>query len=287
MSDIKRGLNSITDLKRGSTNINYVYRGTNLVWSRSVTPTPTPTITPTSTITPTPTPTITPTPTVTPTIQTTYITNVAQIGNNSTVTFNNVNIGGPGLIVVAINAKGGFNINSATINGSSVGVNKISTSNQTDASVAGFIWLRITANITTANISIVFGLTTNAVNIATYRITNNISDSYISNNSINWTTFSSGSRSMTIPLAASSNKKTIITTVTETGLTGPSGQNITFTSSPSTTRNYYQQASNTPTPYYVAAGGLTTLTTSVTSFNISASFTGGSNKGSMIGIVFN
>jgi hypothetical protein len=34
MGDIKRQINSITDLKRGSTNVNFVYRGTTLVWQR-------------------------------------------------------------------------------------------------------------------------------------------------------------------------------------------------------------------------------------------------------------
>lgn len=36
MGDIKRQINSITDLKRGSTNINFVYRATTLVWQRLV-----------------------------------------------------------------------------------------------------------------------------------------------------------------------------------------------------------------------------------------------------------
>jgi hypothetical protein len=35
MGDIKRQINSITDLKRGSTNVNFVYRGATLVWQRS------------------------------------------------------------------------------------------------------------------------------------------------------------------------------------------------------------------------------------------------------------
>lgn len=39
MGDIKRQINSITDLKRGATNVNFVYRGTALVWQRG-TPTP-------------------------------------------------------------------------------------------------------------------------------------------------------------------------------------------------------------------------------------------------------
>jgi len=34
MGDIKRQINSITDLKRASTNVNFVYRGAVLVWQR-------------------------------------------------------------------------------------------------------------------------------------------------------------------------------------------------------------------------------------------------------------
>ena len=34
MGDIKRQINSITDLKRDSTNVNFVYRGATLVWQR-------------------------------------------------------------------------------------------------------------------------------------------------------------------------------------------------------------------------------------------------------------
>ena len=37
MGDIKRQINSITDLKRASTDVNFVYRGAVLVWQRSVT----------------------------------------------------------------------------------------------------------------------------------------------------------------------------------------------------------------------------------------------------------
>lgn len=36
MGDIKRQINSITDLKRSSTNVNFVYRGAVLVWQRVV-----------------------------------------------------------------------------------------------------------------------------------------------------------------------------------------------------------------------------------------------------------
>lgn len=64
MPDIKTGTLSIGDLKRGSTDVSFVFRGTTLVWPPT---TPTPTPTPTSTVTPTVTPTATATPTITPT----------------------------------------------------------------------------------------------------------------------------------------------------------------------------------------------------------------------------
>ena len=35
MGDIKRQISSIIDLKRGSVDVNYVYRATTLVWQRS------------------------------------------------------------------------------------------------------------------------------------------------------------------------------------------------------------------------------------------------------------
>ena len=254
---------------------------------KPLTPTPTPTTTPTPTPTPTITPTPTPTPSPTPTLQNTYIGNTTQLGNNTTVTFNSVDIGGPGLIVVTVNSKGGLAINSATIGGISATIYYVRNSN--DNSIAGIIQARIAAG-TTANIQLVFASTTNAVNIGVYRITNNISDLRITDNEISWNTPMASTRSMSLPLSgtfSSANTKTIITTVTETGLTGPSGQDITFTSSPSTTRNYYQQAANTPTPYYVAAAGITTLNPGTTSFTITANFSGSSNRGAMIGLIWN
>ena len=41
MGDIKRQISSIIDLKRGSVNVNYVYRATTLVWERGGPVTPT------------------------------------------------------------------------------------------------------------------------------------------------------------------------------------------------------------------------------------------------------
>jgi hypothetical protein len=254
----------------------------------TTTPTPTPTVTPTSTVTPTITPTNTPTPTATPTIQTSYIGNVTQWGNNSTVIFNNVSIGGPGLIVVTVNTKGGLAVQTATIAGVSASIN--TTYNSLDNSVSAIIRARITANITTATIQLNFAQTTNAINIGVYRITNNVSDNPVTNNNTSWSSNIS-SVSMRVPGSLempSENIKTMITTVTETGVTGPSGQNITFTSSPSTTRNYYQQATNVPSPpLFAAAGGITRINPGQTNITITANFSGLANRGSMIAVVFN
>lgn len=38
MADIKRNITSITDLKLGSSDVNYVYRATSLVWQRASAP---------------------------------------------------------------------------------------------------------------------------------------------------------------------------------------------------------------------------------------------------------
>lgn len=35
MGDIKRNINSITNLERGNVDVNFVYRGSTLVWQRS------------------------------------------------------------------------------------------------------------------------------------------------------------------------------------------------------------------------------------------------------------
>lgn len=37
MGQIKRDINNITDLQRGSTPVNFVYRGITLIWQRTVT----------------------------------------------------------------------------------------------------------------------------------------------------------------------------------------------------------------------------------------------------------
>jgi len=266
----------------------YTYAGEYLT-SVPITPTPTPTNTPTPTPTPTPTNTPTPTPTNTPTptpsslpIELSYIGNTTDLAIANSATYNNLNIGGPGLIVIAVNLKGGTGISSATIGGVSATIQQINNSN--DISVAALVYARITATGSTANVQLNFTSTTLARNIGVYRITNNLSDTALTNNSISWTT-SGSSRNYTISSIPSSNNKVVITTVTETGITAASGQNITFTAP--TTRNYYEQDTFTPVPRQCGAGGSNLLNSGITSLSITSNFALNSSRGSMISVVFN
>jgi hypothetical protein len=38
MGQLKRGITSILDVKKGATNINYIYRATTLIWQRGTPP---------------------------------------------------------------------------------------------------------------------------------------------------------------------------------------------------------------------------------------------------------
>jgi hypothetical protein len=276
----------------------YTYAGEYLT-SVPITPTPTPTNTPTptptptSTSTPTPTPTATNTPTPTPTntptptpsplpIELSYISNTTTLGIANSATYNNLNIGGPGLIVITVNLKGGTGISSATIGGVNATIEQINNSN--DLSVAAIVYARITATGSTANVQLNFTSTTLARNIGVYRITNNLSDTALTNNSISWTT-SGSSRNYTISSIPSSNNKVVITTVTETGITAASGQDITFTAP--TTTNYYEQDTFTPNPRQSGAGGSNLLNSGITSLSITSNFDLNSSRGSMISVVFN
>lgn len=148
----------------------------------SVSPTVTPTISLTPTNTPTPTisltPTLTSTPTPSPLVSSiTYITSTSSSDNLTTYTFNNVNIGGPGLIVVTISSilqnVASKSFSSATIGGvSATNVIFTTTDNQ---NYAGVISARITSG-TTANISITMSSTMDNMSIGVYRIQNNTSD---------------------------------------------------------------------------------------------------------------
>lgn len=257
--------------------------GTPVTPTPTPTNTPTPTPTPTSTATPTPTPTNTPTPTPSPLpLALSYIGNTTITTLANTRTFSNANIGGPGLIVVAVNLKGGSSITSATIGGVSATI--VQQNNTNDISIAAILYAKITATGTTATIQFNTAGTTLAANIGVYRITNNLSDTHLTNNSIAWTT-SGSSRNYTITSIPSANKKVVITTTTETGITAASGQNITFTAP--TTTNYYEQDSFTPAPRQCGAGGSNLLNDGTTSLSIQANFALNSSRGSMVSVVFN
>jgi hypothetical protein len=148
------------------------------------TPTPTvtttPTNTPTTSVTPTLTPTNTETPTPTPSSipsSITYITSTSSTANQSSYTFNIVNIGGPGLIVVTW----GFHLQdsaskiftSATIGGVSA-TNVIAYGNG-NLNYTGVVSARITSG-TTANINITMSSQVDNMTISVYRIQNNMSD---------------------------------------------------------------------------------------------------------------
>jgi len=137
----------------------YQYCGSYLVPSVTPTPTPTPTITPTNTPTPTVTPTPTPTPSVPPVLSLSYVGEVYSEANLTTYTFNDTNIGGPGLIVLVISS---FQTNatprgfvSVTMNGSNmtdVVTNTPGSSNNNSITMRSMV---VTGG-TTANISVTF-----------------------------------------------------------------------------------------------------------------------------------
>ena len=164
------------------------YLTTNGYWNSwnlpTPTPTPTPTITPTPTVTPTVTPTltptITPTNTVTPTptpsapsISIDYIGETYNNTNTTSYTFNNVNIGGPGLIAIVVNIAAiyGVTVSNPRIGGSAV--TKVSASNGT----CNIFYRSITSTGTTTSVS--FSLN-NApdygASINVFRIRNNVSN---------------------------------------------------------------------------------------------------------------
>jgi hypothetical protein len=120
------------------------------------------------------TPTNTPTPsTIASSI--TYITSTSSTSDTSSYTFNNVNIGGPGLIVVTFSVRTDVfrTFSSASIGGVSAPL--VAGVNTGDRTVTGIVSARITSG-TTANINITLG--GQAINcvIGVYRIQNNTSD---------------------------------------------------------------------------------------------------------------
>ena len=102
-----------------------------------------------------------------------YITLSSDTVDRTTYTFTDVNIGGPGLIVVLVHTQlSGPSISSATIGGLSATIAvQISSTDVGNA----IIYRRITTG-TTATISITFTVTQGACGIGVYRIQNNKSD---------------------------------------------------------------------------------------------------------------
>ena len=161
------------------------------------TPTETPTVTPTNTNTPTTTTTNTPTTTTTPTnTQTptptstisappsiTYITFTSNTASLTTYTFNNVAIGGSGLIAISVHneiaSSPARSITSATVNGNAAIIaTQIGSALNSTSTNTGVIYYRVTSG-TTANISITFNAAPGRCGIGVWRIQNNISDTPI------------------------------------------------------------------------------------------------------------
>ena len=142
-----------------------------LLWD--VCPRPTPTPTTTSTNTPTPSK---------PAITNTYITFTSDTASQTTYTFNNVPIGGDGLIAIVVHNESGASrpISSATINGTAATI--ASQVSQGPGALqftnTGIIYSRVSSG-TTANVSITFTGAVTRCGIGVYRIQNNISDTPI------------------------------------------------------------------------------------------------------------
>ena len=142
-----------------------------LLWD--VCPRPTPTPTTTSTNTPTPSK---------PAITNDYITFTSNTASQTTYTFNDVPIGGDGLIAIVVHNESGVSrpISSATINGTAATI--ASQVSQGPGALqftnTGIIYSRVLSG-TTANISITFTGAVTRCGIGVYRIQNNISDTPI------------------------------------------------------------------------------------------------------------
>jgi hypothetical protein len=163
--------------------------------------TPTNTQTPTNSGTPAPTPTPSPTPAIIPdrciwntnstnwNLETSlwnvcsiptidYITFTSDTASLTTYTFNNVPIGGDGLIAITVNNESLAlrTISSATINGNAASIaSQVSQGPGPSFTNTGVIYGRVSSG-TTANISITFSGSLSRCGIGVYRIQNNVSD---------------------------------------------------------------------------------------------------------------
>lgn len=128
---------------------------------------------------PSPSPTPNPTPTPTPVPPTnTYITFTSNTASQTTYTYNDVPIGGAGLIVVSTHTEAAAprTLTSASINGvSSTIASQIVSGSGAQATTTGIFYLRVTGG-TTANISLTYSGEGLRNGIGVWRIQNNISD---------------------------------------------------------------------------------------------------------------
>jgi hypothetical protein len=164
------------------------YLTTNGYWNSwnipTPTPTPTPTITPTPTVTITPTPTVTPTitntptvtPTVTPSKPTISITYIGQTYDTSSAfsySFSNVNIGGPGLIAIAVT----LSTNYATVTNPRIGGSACSKISSTTNKSTHIFYRSLTSTATTTSVSFTVDVAPDyGASINVYRIQNNTSN---------------------------------------------------------------------------------------------------------------
>jgi hypothetical protein len=224
-------------------------------------PTPTPSITPTQTITPTPTltPTITPTSTITPTptpssqpISVDYITRVIDDFSDTTppyqYTFNSVDIGGPGLIVLTIDStpQDFPQVSSVIIGGITASFQQLGHAGNFPKTNITLAYARITSG-TTADIVVNFGSSVNNCSVGVWRIQNNTSDTPYQVKS--YQTFSSGTYTLSFT-SLPTNSVGIVGLITSTApttftnatleynygayFTAPGGGNLTISNSYST-----------------------------------------------------
>lgn len=139
-----------------------------------------PLVTPTMTKTPTNTPTNTPSPTQTrQPITNDYITFTSNTNSLTTYTFNDVPIGGSGLIAITVHMEAGASriISSATINGNAATIASQVTQGPgaLQFTNTGVVYGRVTSG-TTANISVTYDGAVTRCGIGVYRLQNTLSD---------------------------------------------------------------------------------------------------------------
>ena len=109
-----------------------------------------------------------------------YITNSAQTTSLSSYTYNNISIGGPGLIVLTVGAKRNSflasnysAVNSIVVNGITATIHSQRAYGDNGSTIAS---VRITGNTDVANIDVNLGYLGDGVTLGIHRIINNISD---------------------------------------------------------------------------------------------------------------